>query len=189
MRRRLQWIAGLALLFMAWGLLGAAGAQGPDAETMDLNRQIEELQQQLTITNQVVTEMESTLPSIARMKADNVRLRQQIAALQSPAFRRAVAFIEAGNRLYRQRLCSRAVVQYDAALGLFPTMVVARNNRGVAYLASGRARKALEDFDWVVAYGDEALWHYNRGMAHQELGHVPQAQADFREAAKRGMSF
>jgi len=56
-------------------------------------------------------------------------------------------------------------------------------NRGLSYLASGKYRPALEDFNTASELAPQnAEVFANRGMANQQIGKIEQAQADFKHA-------
>lgn len=62
---------------------------------------------------------------------------------------------EDGNRCFKRGKFEEAIGHYDKALELNPDTIAARNNRAVAYLKLGNAKRALEDCDLVLARDPE----------------------------------
>ena len=56
-------------------------------------------------------------------------------------------------------------------------------NRGLSYLASGKYRPALEDFNTASELAPQSAEVFaNRGLANQQIGQIEQAQADYKRA-------
>jgi len=56
-------------------------------------------------------------------------------------------------------------------------------NRGLSYLASGKYRPALEDFNTAIERTPQSAEAFaNRGKANQQVGEIEQAQADYKHA-------
>jgi len=56
-------------------------------------------------------------------------------------------------------------------------------NRGVSYLASGKYRPALEDFDTAIELNPQSGEAFaNRGLANQQVGALERARADYKRA-------
>jgi len=74
--------------------------------------------------------------------------------LYEAAFRNApqqpVAYFNLGNDLLNQRLYRQAIQAFDEALALYPTDVMALNNRGIALCRLGKARRARRDFQKAI---------------------------------------
>lgn len=74
-----------------------------------------------------------------------------------------------------------AVGDYDSALALDAEEPEAWLNKGFVYLRNGDARGAVPLFDAAVAKktNEPAMAHYGRAVAHEELGNVRAAYADY----------
>ena len=78
------------------------------------------------------------------------------------------------------------IADFDAAVGLDPTVGEAWFNRGAALLRLSRPAEALASFEEAVARGIDrpALAHLGRAVAHETLGNVRAAFADYRRSSE-----
>lgn len=75
---------------------------------------------------------------------------------------------------------------FDAAVRLDAAVGEAWFNRGAVLLRLNRAAEALASFEEAVARGIDrpALAHLGRGVAHEALGNIRAAYADYRRSAE-----
>lgn len=92
---------------------------------------------------------------------------------------RGVLFFDAGKY-------DEALADFDQALVLMNSLAAAHINRGYTLVAQKRWADSLPSFDRGIELGapDPARAHYNRGIAHEELGHVRDAYYDYKKAAE-----
>lgn len=98
---------------------------------------------------------------------------------------RAATHINRGILYMRQQSHGRAAQDFDAALRLSPDMAEARINLGAMYYYLGDYAKSVEALNQGVQVKDveaRAAAYYNRGLAHERLGNIEGAYADYREA-------
>ena len=79
-----------------------------------------------------------------------------------------------------------ALQDFDAALRLNETLPQAFVNRGYALVALERWADSIEAFDRGIELGasDSGRAHFNRGIAHEELGQLRAAYADYLRASE-----
>lgn len=79
-----------------------------------------------------------------------------------------------------------ALQDFDAALGLTQELPEAFVNRGYALVALERWAESLAAFDRGIELGapDLARAHFNRAIAHEELGQLREAYADYLKASE-----
>jgi tetratricopeptide (TPR) repeat protein len=79
-----------------------------------------------------------------------------------------------------------ALRDFDTATALDPREAEAYLNRGVALLRNDRAAEALPNFDAALARRTRrpAFAFYGRAGAHEELGNIRAAYADYRRASE-----
>lgn len=79
-----------------------------------------------------------------------------------------------------------AIEDFDAAIALDPGVGEAWFNRGAALLRRGSPEQALESFEAAVERGIDrpALAHLGRAVAHEALGDLRAAYADYRRAGE-----
>jgi len=71
-----------------------------------------------------------------------------------------------------------------------PDFSLARTSRGAAYLKTGQAQKAVEDFDTVIETdGKNARAFHLRGLAHEKMGDDKAALQDFSAAIEIDPSY
>ena len=93
------------------------------------------------------------------------------------------ALVNYGNMLGRQGRAAEALVQYDRALALAPSLLPALYNRGNALLELGRPDEAVASYDRAVALNPAlaGLWN-NRGTALRSARRPGEALASFERA-------
>ena len=93
------------------------------------------------------------------------------------------ALVNYGNMLGRQGRAAEAIVQYDRALALAPSLLPALFNRGNALLELGRPDEAVASYDKAVALNPSlaGLWN-NRGTALRSARRPSEALASFERA-------
>lgn len=79
-----------------------------------------------------------------------------------------------------------AQTDYDAAIALDPDEAEAWLNKGLLFLRGGRVAASVPLFDAAVIKrtGEPHMAHYGRAVAHEQLGDLRAAYADFRRAAE-----
>lgn len=78
----------------------------------------------------------------------------------------------------------RAITTLSKAIQLDPQHAEAYMNRGIAYLESGQANKALRDFAESLRLEPNALCYYNRAQAWLARRDLERAAADLDEAVR-----
>lgn len=99
---------------------------------------------------------------------------------------RAASYNNRGVLLFDQGKYDEALADFDAALALMDTLADAHINRAYTLVAQKRWAEALASFNRGIELGapDPARAHFNRGIAHEELGNVRDAYADYKKAAE-----
>jgi tetratricopeptide (TPR) repeat protein len=88
-----------------------------------------------------------------------------------------------GIVLASQNRYREAVTSYSSSLRLYSGYTIARNNRGLAYLAMGELDFAIADFDEVIRQSpDNASAYYKRAIALGRRGDLRQAVTSYTEA-------
>lgn len=79
-----------------------------------------------------------------------------------------------------------AMNDFDAALALDPNQPEAYLNKGVVLIRQDNANAALPLFTMALAKNTRkpALAYYGRGIAHEELGNLKSAYADYKRAVE-----
>ena len=96
----------------------------------------------------------------------------------------AADYTARGNALYHRGEYHRAIDMYQAALGLDPLAVKARNNLGSAYLQLTMDDRAATAFEEAVRLDDSySLAYYNLACVQARAGNVQGAAAYLRQAA------
>ena len=76
---------------------------------------------------------------------------------------------------------------FDDAISLDPTMALAYNNRGLAYVKLGQHEKAIADLTEAIRLNPQLAVAYNlRALAHAGLERYREAQQDVDEATELG---
>jgi tetratricopeptide (TPR) repeat protein len=104
----------------------------------------------------------------------------------SAATERAGSYNNRGVLLFDEGKYDEALADFDQALVLTNTLAAAHINRGYTLVAQKRWADSLPSFDRGIELGapDPARAHFNRGIAHEELGHVRDAYYDYMKAAE-----
>ena len=121
---------------------------------------------------------------IQRLKAENERLKQQLADNQDLMKRYAREYYELGNVSILQAHNARAALaNYDKALSLDPGYVDAYVRKGVTLQDLGDCDEALKCFNLAAALSAPNFKvYYNRGKNHLLCGRTERAVADFDKA-------
>jgi Tfp pilus assembly protein PilF len=120
------------------------------------------------------------LPSAQALKICNLALEEELSRNN-----RAATHINRGILFMRQQSHALALQDYEAALKLAPDMPEAKINLGAMFYHVGRysdAVAALNDGVKVKDAETRATAYYNRALAHERLGDVEAAYADYNRA-------
>jgi serine/threonine protein kinase/regulator of sirC expression with transglutaminase-like and TPR domain len=83
-----------------------------------------------------------------------------------------------------------ALVEYNRAIDLDPTIALVYNNRGATHRALKEYRAALADYSRAIELDPtDAQAYSNRGATYAELRQYPAAMADFARALEQGPTF
>jgi tetratricopeptide (TPR) repeat protein len=106
--------------------------------------------------------------------ADNPQVRAEAAKLNN-----------LGVAMMNQQLMEKAVVKFDAAYKLDPTLAVAELNKGIALLNQQKLPDAEEALQQAAAKdpGNPRVW-YNLGLVHRGEGKTAEAIDDFQKVLK-----
>ena len=90
-----------------------------------------------------------------------------------------------GVAMMNQQLMDKAVVKFDAAYKLDPTLATAELNKGIALLNQQKLPEAEEAFEQAAAKdpGNPRVW-YNLGLVHRGQAKTDEAIADFQKVLK-----
>ncbi|HVO95553.1 MAG TPA: tetratricopeptide repeat protein [Terriglobales bacterium] len=91
-------------------------------------------------------------------------------------FHRGIAYAEL-------RQYQRAIQDYNEAIRLKASDVLAHDSRGVAYVGPGQYERAIEDYKEALLIDSRYAWAYgHRGLAWLYLQRDVQAESDFKKA-------
>lgn len=99
---------------------------------------------------------------------------------------RSATHVNRGVIFMRRGDTTAALADFDAAIAMGPHAGEAYVNRGALMMLAGRHADGLADTDRALALTlrePEKAW-FNRGIAHEELGDLRAAYADYRRAAE-----
>jgi tetratricopeptide (TPR) repeat protein len=99
---------------------------------------------------------------------------------------RASTYINRGVILVSRKAYAEAIADFDHALHLQPKSGEALLNRGAARLGLSQWREAIADLDRGIELGasePEKGW-FDKGIAHEALGDLKSAYADYNKAAE-----
>lgn len=101
-------------------------------------------------------------------------------------FDKAGSYNNRGVHLFDAGRFDEALADFEQALRILDTLAAAHINRGYTLVALERWGESLPSFDRGIELGapDPARAHFNRGVAHEELGHVRDAYNDYRKASE-----
>lgn len=124
------------------------------------------------------------LPKLA--EEDNDRAVEAAPASFEPLMNRAV------DRFFKKRYAD-AIRDLDVAIRLDPTHTDLYHWRGCAYAEINECEKAIADFTQVIERDAEKTGYqgvelFNRGIAETNIGHFPEALADYEQAEKAGQT-
>jgi tetratricopeptide (TPR) repeat protein len=99
---------------------------------------------------------------------------------------KAGAYNNRGVLRFEEGNFDQALADFDAALAIVETLAAAHINRGYTLVAMERWANSIEAFDRGIELGapEPARAHFNRGIAHEELGHVRDAYNDYKRASE-----
>jgi len=102
------------------------------------------------------------------------------------SYNRSATLINRGIIFLYRGQYDEALADFDAAIEADPNLAEGYTHRGVALLAHNDYRGAIEALDRGLALEPEepAKAYYNRAIAHEELGEIPDAYHDYRRAAE-----
>ena len=93
-------------------------------------------------------------------------------------------YLGEGTRHSMRGEYGRAIKALSKALEVDPQNAVAYMHRGIAFLNSGQAEKALQDFGASLRLEQNALCYYNRALAWMAKGDIENALRDLGEAIR-----
>jgi tetratricopeptide (TPR) repeat protein len=104
----------------------------------------------------------------------------------SAPLNKAASYNNRGVIYFDEGKYAEALGDFDRALVLMDTLAAAHINRGYTLVAQKRWADSLPSFDRGIELGapDPARAHFNRGIAHEELGHVRDAYYDYKRASE-----
>ncbi|MES2626523.1 MAG: tetratricopeptide repeat protein [Pseudomonadota bacterium] len=99
---------------------------------------------------------------------------------------RAASYNNRGVLLFAEGSIQEALSDFDAALSVDDSLAQAHVNRAYTLMTLMRWEDSIAAFDKGITLGSEeqAKAHYNRGIAHEELGHVREAYQDYLKASE-----
>jgi tetratricopeptide (TPR) repeat protein len=99
---------------------------------------------------------------------------------------RAATLINRGIILLYRGQYAEALADFDAAIEVQPDLAEAHTHRGVALVAYHDYRTAIEALTHGLSLNPEepAKAYFNRAIAYEELGDIPNAYRDYRRAAE-----
>lgn len=91
-----------------------------------------------------------------------------------------------GVLLFKQGRLEEALRDFEQALDVQESLATAHINHGYTLVALQRWADSIMAFDRGIALGppDPAKAHFNRAIAHEELGHVREAYQDYLKASE-----
>jgi tetratricopeptide (TPR) repeat protein len=98
---------------------------------------------------------------------------------------RAASYINRGILYMRQQSHARAMQDYERGLAIMPDMPEAKINLGAVFYNLGRFEEAVTALNEGVKVENgeaRAAAYYNRGLAHERLGNLDAAYADYNYA-------
>ncbi|MEY4641755.1 MAG: hypothetical protein RLZZ227_1749 [Pseudomonadota bacterium] len=98
----------------------------------------------------------------------------------------AASYNNRGVLLFDAGMIEEALRDFDQAVAVQDSLGPAHVNRGYTLIALQRWADALAAFDRGITLGapEPARAHFNRGVAHEELGHVREAYQDYLMASE-----
>ncbi|HEX8364897.1 MAG TPA: tetratricopeptide repeat protein [Allosphingosinicella sp.] len=99
---------------------------------------------------------------------------------------RVATFVNRGILRVRDGRIVEGLADFDEAIRRDPNLAEAWFNRGVALMRTGGPERALPAFEEAVALGTQppALAYFGRAAAHEALGNMRAAYADYRRASE-----
>ena len=99
---------------------------------------------------------------------------------------RAGSYNNRGVIKFSQGDIDGALADFDAAIAIRDDLGQAHVNRGYVFVAKQRWQDCIAAFDRGIALGANELEkaYFNRGIAHEELGHAREAYYDYLKASE-----
>ncbi len=98
----------------------------------------------------------------------------------------ASSYNNRGVLLFDAGKLEESLSDFDDAIAVHPMLAAAHINKGYTLVGLQRWADSLPAFDRGIALGapEPARAHFNRGIAHEELGHVREAYQDYLKASE-----
>ncbi len=99
---------------------------------------------------------------------------------------RAGSYNNRGVIKFSQGDIDGALADFDAAISIRDDLGQAHVNRGYVFVAKQRWQECIAAFDRGIALGANEMEkaYFNRGIAHEELGHAREAYYDYLKASE-----
>jgi tetratricopeptide (TPR) repeat protein len=123
----------------------------------------------------------------SRLSIDPIEIcTRAIEAMETTPAQLAGIYNNRGVLLFAQKRLEESLMDFDAALKVDSMLGAAHVNRGYTLVALKRLPESLPAFDRGIELGppEPAKAYFNRGMAHEELGHVREAYLDYKKATE-----
>ena len=104
---------------------------------------------------------------------------------------KAGTYVNRGILYMRNGNYNAALEDYDRALRLLPDLGEAYLNRGAAFIYMDEHEDAVTALNRAIELGSRDIYiaYYNRGMAHERLGLLNEAYADYSKALELNPEF
>ncbi|MES2606616.1 MAG: tetratricopeptide repeat protein [Pseudomonadota bacterium] len=107
---------------------------------------------------------------------------------ESSPEQKAASYNNRGVLWFDEANYANALADFDAAIKTNDKLVPAYINRGYTFIAMKQWQDSIAAFDQALTHGDLIIEapkvYYNRGLAHEELGHVREAYYDYKKASE-----
>jgi len=104
---------------------------------------------------------------------------------------RVATLVNRGVILHKLSRVQAAMDDFNNALRIMPGQADAHINRGVAHITLQQFDQALADIQKGIELGpsEPALAYYNRAIAYERMGRIPEAYYDYQRALKEAPDF
>ncbi len=122
----------------------------------------------------------------SRLDVPPIEICTQAIRTAENSINRAGSYNNRGVLLFSQGAIAEALADFDQAVRVDDTLAQAHVNRGYTLMALKRWEESIAAFDKGISLGTAELAkaHYNRGIAHEELGHAREAYQDYLKASE-----
>ncbi len=123
----------------------------------------------------------------SRLAVDPIEIcTRAIDTMETLPVQLAGSYNNRGVLLFTQKRLEESLQDFDAAIKVDATLGAAHVNRGYTLAALERLQESLAAFDRGIELGapDPAKAYFNRGMVHEQLGHVREAYLDYKKASE-----